>query len=345
MTRCSRARGSATRGSSTCPCARRRTAPAGRHGAPLRVRVVDRSQLELTQQGFAKLNSARDYVARDVAEDLVGLLGSDAGVRPGDVAVLVRYNHHALRIRDALDAAGIPAVINGAGSVFATPAAREWLRLLEALERPASPRAGAGGDDDVVPGLVRRAGRVGERGRVGGGPPAPARVGRGAAPARAGVADRDDHARRAPARPSAARGGRRAPADGPAPRRPVAARRGGGRAARHGSAGRVAAPADRGGRAGGRRGAQPAPGVRRRGRPGPHGPPQQGARVPGRLRPVPVGADVGRREADPDRLSRPRPRIPAHDRRRPRGAGLQAPQGPARLRAARGGPPARLRRA
>ena len=33
----------------------------------------------------------------------------------------------------------MPAVINGAGSVFATPAAREWLRLLEALERPASP--------------------------------------------------------------------------------------------------------------------------------------------------------------------------------------------------------------
>ena len=42
-------------------------------------------------------------------------------------------------MRDALDAVGVPAVINGAGSVFATPAAREWLRLLEALERPASP--------------------------------------------------------------------------------------------------------------------------------------------------------------------------------------------------------------
>ena len=30
-------------------------------------------------------------------------------------------------------------MINGAGSVFGTPAGREWLRLLEAIERPASP--------------------------------------------------------------------------------------------------------------------------------------------------------------------------------------------------------------
>jgi len=38
-------------------------------------------------------------------------------------------------IREALEAAGIPAVINGAGSVFGTETARDWLRLLEALER------------------------------------------------------------------------------------------------------------------------------------------------------------------------------------------------------------------
>src|SRR3954447_2967698 len=108
-------------------------------GAPLRVRVVDRSDpaVEKTRQGFAGLNSAREFVARDLAADLVRLL--DSGATPGDVAVLVRYNHHAKSIRDALDAVGIPSVINGAGSVFGTPAAKEWLRLLEALERPASP--------------------------------------------------------------------------------------------------------------------------------------------------------------------------------------------------------------
>ena len=114
---------------------RRRELP----GAPLRLRVVDRSDplIETTGKGYAALNSARAFVARDVASDLVELL-STGDVKPGEVAVLVRYNRHALLIRDALDDAGVPVVINGAGSVFGTPAAREWLRLLEALEQPQS---------------------------------------------------------------------------------------------------------------------------------------------------------------------------------------------------------------
>ena len=53
----------------------------------------------------------------------------------------------------------MPAVINGAGSVFGTDIAREWLRLLEALERPASmtrahsaalTRSSAGAPSDVA---------------------------------------------------------------------------------------------------------------------------------------------------------------------------------------------------
>jgi exodeoxyribonuclease V beta subunit len=67
-----------------------------------------------------------------------------AEVCPGDVAVLVRTNRHAALVRDALEDVGIPAVINGAGSVFGTEPAREWLRLLEALERPASSSRAAG---------------------------------------------------------------------------------------------------------------------------------------------------------------------------------------------------------
>jgi exodeoxyribonuclease V beta subunit len=133
-------------------------APAG---APLRVRVVHRDEptVSRTRGGYATNASAREHIAEDVAADLVALLSSaaelerrsDAGatlgrerVRPGHVAVLVQTNRNAALIRDALDAACIPAVINGAGSVFGTPPAREWLRLLEAIERPASsPRARA----------------------------------------------------------------------------------------------------------------------------------------------------------------------------------------------------------
>ena len=121
-------------------------------GAPLRIRVVHRDEpgIDLTaRSGHATAGSARAHVAADLAADLVRLLDSDARVgeepvRPGHVAVLVQTNRTAALVRDALDAVAIPAVINGAGSVFGTPSAREWLRLLEALERPTSaPRAHA----------------------------------------------------------------------------------------------------------------------------------------------------------------------------------------------------------
>ncbi len=124
-------------------------------GTPLRIRVVHRDEpsLELTARGFATSGSAREHVAEDLAGDLVRLLNARPEIerraedgstldrvelRPGHVAVLVQTNRTAALIRDALDAAGVPAVINGAGSVFGTDPARQWLRLLEALERPTS---------------------------------------------------------------------------------------------------------------------------------------------------------------------------------------------------------------
>jgi exodeoxyribonuclease V beta subunit len=119
--------------------------------APLRFRVALRDDLLQTPKGYARSGEARRHVARDVAADIVALLSSgaqvaggersDSGtetVRPAHLAVLVRTNRQAAMIREALDDAGVPAVINGAGSVFGTDPAREWLRLLEALERPAS---------------------------------------------------------------------------------------------------------------------------------------------------------------------------------------------------------------
>jgi exodeoxyribonuclease V beta subunit len=140
-----------------------RAAPANREPrllgapecAPLRMRVVRRDDpgLERTQGGLVRNASAREHIARDLAADLTRLLASGAEierrdedgevrgrerVRPGHVAVLVRTHRNAALVRDALDESGIPAVINGAGSVFGTAPARDWLRLLEALERPSS---------------------------------------------------------------------------------------------------------------------------------------------------------------------------------------------------------------
>ena len=83
--------------------------------------------------------SAADIVAllSSSARVAAGATGSEA-VQPAHIAVLVRTNRQAAMIREALEDVGVPAVINGAGSVFGTEPARQWLRLLEALERPAS---------------------------------------------------------------------------------------------------------------------------------------------------------------------------------------------------------------
>jgi exodeoxyribonuclease V beta subunit len=122
-------------------------------GTPLRLRLVTRRHLKLTPRGSAEVNSARAHVANDVAAEIVTLLSSDATlerrdeagaelgrvpIAPGHLAVLVPTNKLAAVIRDALHAADVPAVINGAGSVFGSEPARDWLALLEALERPAS---------------------------------------------------------------------------------------------------------------------------------------------------------------------------------------------------------------
>jgi exodeoxyribonuclease V beta subunit len=124
--------------------------------APLRVRLVsgDDPSVGRTPKGYVRAPAARRHVAHDLAADLVRLLESGAEVEirskdgieerrericPRHVAVLVRKHDQAALVRDALEQAGVPAVINGAGSVLGTPSAREWLRLLEALERPTFP--------------------------------------------------------------------------------------------------------------------------------------------------------------------------------------------------------------
>ena len=116
--------------------------------APLQVRLLDRTTSK-TRGKTATLDPARDAVAEDLARQVVALLASRAHitqpdgtaeqVRPGDVAVLVRRNADATRVQTALQRVGVPAVVGGAGSVFATASARHWLALLDALEQPGSP--------------------------------------------------------------------------------------------------------------------------------------------------------------------------------------------------------------
>jgi exodeoxyribonuclease V beta subunit len=117
-------------------------------GAPepaLRLRVATREQFGVIPVDLPRVDPARELVARDLARDVVRLLGSGMTVatsgeprpvEPGDVAVLVRRNEDALLVHDELSAVGVPAVLTGLTNVFATSMAQEWLVLLQALEQP-----------------------------------------------------------------------------------------------------------------------------------------------------------------------------------------------------------------
>ncbi|MCW2775528.1 MAG: exodeoxyribonuclease beta subunit [Nocardioides sp.] len=119
------------------------------HPAPFRLRVVRRDQFRKRGSNPLTVGQVRPHVARDLALDIRALLASDATycgekLQPRDVAV-ISYRHSDLAAaQTALHEVGVPAVIAGGGSVFATPAAVEWLELLEALEQPhRSPRVRA----------------------------------------------------------------------------------------------------------------------------------------------------------------------------------------------------------
>ncbi|MEN5074582.1 UvrD-helicase domain-containing protein [Isoptericola cucumis] len=126
--------------------------PASRFdgGPPLRLRQVTRGSLGISPGETPAVGVPRALVAADVAADVAARLGrdrlldddggeSDGGWRalePRDVAVLTRTNAQAEAVRSALVVRGVPAVVSGLSSVFATPSARDWLTLLAALEQP-----------------------------------------------------------------------------------------------------------------------------------------------------------------------------------------------------------------
>lgn len=110
-------------------------------GAPFRLRVVRRDQFGKRGSNPLTVGQVRPHVSRDLALDIRALLASGAEfegrrVEPRDVAVITYKHADLAAAREALHQVGIPAVIAGGGSVFATPAAVEWLELLEALEQP-----------------------------------------------------------------------------------------------------------------------------------------------------------------------------------------------------------------
>ena len=100
---------------------------------------------EVDAEKVPSVGTLRPAILADLVADVTALLASGSEVNlngvwrplePADIAVLVRKNERGEAIRDRLMAAGVPAVMHGANSVFASPTAQDWLTLLVALEQP-----------------------------------------------------------------------------------------------------------------------------------------------------------------------------------------------------------------
>ena len=111
------------------------------NAAPLRIRVVRRDVLGARGSSPLKVGPVRQHIAADLAADIRQLLAAaptfdGEPLKPSDIAVIAHRHNDLAAAKAALHAVGIPAVIAGGGSVFATSAALDWLTLLEALEQP-----------------------------------------------------------------------------------------------------------------------------------------------------------------------------------------------------------------
>ncbi|HUR72935.1 MAG TPA: UvrD-helicase domain-containing protein [Sporichthya sp.] len=119
-------------------------------GPPVRLRVVPSDGMRLTKDGMPYVDDARDAVVLDLVGQIVEVLtdssrlrdgvteegAGERDVQPGDIAVLVSTHKEGELVRAALVEAGVPTVVQSSASVFGTPAATEWVALLEAIEAP-----------------------------------------------------------------------------------------------------------------------------------------------------------------------------------------------------------------
>jgi exodeoxyribonuclease V beta subunit len=108
---------------------------------PFRLRVVTRKALGRSMSRYFPIDALREHIPTDLAADIGELLASgatfdDRPLEARDIAVIVEAHRDARACYDALADAGIPAVYTGDTDVFTSPAADDWLALLEAFDQP-----------------------------------------------------------------------------------------------------------------------------------------------------------------------------------------------------------------
>ena len=113
------------------------------HNEPFRLRVVTREQFGLGGTETLKTDVLRPHIFADMAADIRALLASGARydgreLKARDVAVITAHSG-ARECFNALLAAGVPAVHTGDTDVLLSPAADDWLCLLEAIDQPHRP--------------------------------------------------------------------------------------------------------------------------------------------------------------------------------------------------------------
>ena len=121
-------------------------------GVVLRLALHPDMEKNKTKPFAMKVDPAERVIFTDLARAVRDLLNNaevpereghpKRPVRPNDVAVLVAAHNESPKVRDALTALGIPAVIARGDTVLRSPAATQWRWLLEAVAQPANvPRA------------------------------------------------------------------------------------------------------------------------------------------------------------------------------------------------------------
>ncbi|MGR9046612.1 MAG: exodeoxyribonuclease V subunit beta [Gammaproteobacteria bacterium] len=102
-------------------------------------------QLPETDQGHWHSGRASEAIRNAVADEIVRLLNGayrirsdrgEAGLKPRDIAILVRTNTQAREYQAVLRDVGVPSVLNSTESVFATREAADLYVLLQAIAHP-----------------------------------------------------------------------------------------------------------------------------------------------------------------------------------------------------------------
>lgn len=88
--------------------------------------ITDEFQTNIVSEILALVNQ----------ENYIGAADERRRVLPSDIAILVSSNNDALSYQSVLRKAGLPSVVNGSGSVFGSPQARELYYLLLAVVSP-----------------------------------------------------------------------------------------------------------------------------------------------------------------------------------------------------------------